>query len=164
MPTFQRITPCLWFDHEAEAAASLYTSIFPASRIIATRRYGEAGQEVHGRPPGSVMTVELELAGLAFTALNGGPHFKFSEAVSLQIHCADQSEIDHYWSRLSEGGDPQAQQCGWLKDRFGLSWQVVPTILPALISDPDPGRAHRVVEAMFQMKRLDIATLRRAAG
>jgi predicted 3-demethylubiquinone-9 3-methyltransferase (glyoxalase superfamily) len=125
-PVVQRITPCLWFDDQAQEAAEFYTAIFRNSRIIKIARYGEAGREAHGRPPGSVMTVAFELDGQAFTALNGGPIFKFNEAVSLQINCEAQEEVDHYWNALSKGGDDQAQQCGWLKDKFGLSWQVVP--------------------------------------
>ncbi len=125
----QRVTPCLWFDDQAEAAARFYTGIFDDSGIDTVTRYGEAGFEIHGRPAGSVMTVSFRLAGLQITALNGGPHFRFSEAVSLEVECADQREIDYYWRALSEGGDPAAQQCGWLKDKFGLSWQVVPKAL-----------------------------------
>ena len=159
MPT--KITPCLWFDHEAEAAARFYTSVFKNSKIGVISRYGEAGKEVHGRPAGSVMTVEFELDGQSFTALNGGPIFKFNEAVSLQIECATQEEVDYYWAKLSEGGDPSAQQCGWLKDQFGLSWQVVPKIMAHLFKEPGPG-ADRAMQAMLQMKKLDIAELERA--
>jgi predicted 3-demethylubiquinone-9 3-methyltransferase (glyoxalase superfamily) len=163
MPTISRITPCLWFDSEGEDAARFYVSIFPNSKIGAISRYGKEGQEIHRKAPGSVMTVEFELDGQQFTALNGGPIFKFTEAVSLQINCATQEEVDHYWEKLSAGGDPQAQQCGWLKDKFGLSWQVVPTILPKLAADPDPAKAGRVMTAMLQMKKIDIAELERAA-
>src|SRR5689334_10059287 len=126
MPITTRITPCLWFAEEAEAAAGFYTGIFPNSRVTAVSRYTEAGFEVHHRPAGSVMTVAFELDGQPFTALNGGPVFTFNEAVSLQVSCSDQAEIDYYWEQLGAGGDPKAQQCGWLKDRYGLSWQVVP--------------------------------------
>ena len=126
MPTKHRIVPCLWFDNQAEEAAKYYVSIFKNSKIGAISRYGEAGREVHRRPPGSVMTVEFELDGQAFTGLNGGPLFKFNEAVSFQVNCATQAEVDYYWDKLTAGGDPKAQQCGWLKDRFGVSWQVVP--------------------------------------
>ena len=122
MPTIQRIAPCLWFDNQAEDAARFYTGIFKNSKIGAISRYGEAGREVHGRPPGSVMTVEFELDGHAFTGLNGGPLFKFNEAVSFQVNCATQAEVDYYWDKLIAGGDPKAQQCGWLKDKFGVSW------------------------------------------
>jgi predicted 3-demethylubiquinone-9 3-methyltransferase (glyoxalase superfamily) len=158
------ITPCLWFDSQAEEAAQFYTEIFPDSRITQVARYPKAGQEVHGRPPGSVMTVAFELAGQPFTALNGGPLFEFTEAVSLQVNCDTQSDLEYFWAKLSAGGDPKAQQCGWLKDKFGLSWQVVPTVLPELIGDPDPQRAERVMTAMLAMKRLDIGALERAAA
>jgi predicted 3-demethylubiquinone-9 3-methyltransferase (glyoxalase superfamily) len=160
MPT--KIAPCLWFDHQAEEAASFYTAIFKDSKITAISRYPEAGQEIHGKPPGSVMVVAFELNGRPFTALNGGPHFKFNEAVSLQIECENQEELDHLWTRLSDGGDPTAQQCGWLKDKFGLSWQVVPKILPELLTASDPAKSQRAFQAMLQMKKLDIATLQRA--
>jgi predicted 3-demethylubiquinone-9 3-methyltransferase (glyoxalase superfamily) len=162
MLTTQRITPCLWFDDQAEEAATLYTSIFPGSRIVTVSRYGEAGREVHGRPPGSVMVVAFELEGQAFTALNGGPLFKFNEAISLQVSCRTQEEVDHYWEKLSHGGDEQAQQCGWLKDRYGLSWQIVPVALMEMMADPDPVKAGRVMQAMLQMKKIDIKGLRQA--
>jgi predicted 3-demethylubiquinone-9 3-methyltransferase (glyoxalase superfamily) len=157
-----KISPCLWFDHEAEPAARFYTSIFPDSKINVISRYPDAGQEIHGRPAGSVMVVTFELKGQPFTALNGGPLFKFSEAISFEIECETQEELDHYWEKLSEGGAPDAQQCGWLKDKFGLSWQVVPKILGELIMDPDPVKSKRVFEAMLQMKKLDFAALQRA--
>lgn len=157
-----RIAPCLWFADQAEEAASFYVGIFPNSRIIATTRYGSVGQEIHGRPPGSVMTVEFELDGLRFTALNGGPIFTFNEAVSLQILCENQEEVDFYWDRLTAGGDPAAQQCGWLKDRFGVSWQVVPTGWVEMLQDPEEPGAQRAMAAMFQMKKLDIGELQRA--
>ncbi len=157
-----KIAPCLWFDDQAEDAARFYTGIFKNSKIVAISRYGEAGKEFHGKPPGSVMTVAFELNGQSFTALNGGPVFKFNEAVSFQIECETQEELDYYWERLSAGGDPQAQQCGWLKDRFGLSWQVVPKILPELINDPDTIKSQRTMQALLQMKKLDIAALQRA--
>ena len=157
-----KIAPCLWFDDRAEEAARFYVGIFKNSRILEISRYSEAGREVHGRPAGSVMVVSFELEGQSFTALNGGPLFKFSEAISFQISCETQEEVDHYWSRLSAGGDPNAQQCGWLKDRFGLSWQVVPTVLPRLLTDPDPAKSKRAMEAMLQMKKFDIAKLERA--
>lgn len=164
MPTLQRITPCLWFADEAEEAARFYTEIFPDSRIRAVTRFPDAGMEVHGRPPGSVMTVEFELDGCPFTALNGGPLFKFNEAVSLQVHCADQAEIDHYWERLGAGGDPDAQQCGWLKDRFGLSWQIVPRDMDDLFRDENSASSRRAMDAMLRMKKLDIAELRGASA
>jgi predicted 3-demethylubiquinone-9 3-methyltransferase (glyoxalase superfamily) len=164
MATLQKISPCLWFDHQAEEAAKLYTGIFPHSRIVEVARYGKVGQEIHGRPAGSVMTVAFELEGQAFTALNGGPVFKFNEAVSLQVFCDSQEEVDHYWTKLSAGGDEKAQQCGWLKDRYGLSWQVVPKMLIELITGPDKAKAERAFEAMLKMKKLDIAALKRAAG
>ena len=162
MAVMQRISPCLWFADEAEEAARFYTGIFPNSRITTIARYGEAGFDVHHRPAGSVMTVTFELDGQTFTALNGGPLFKFNEAVSLQVNCATQKEIDHYWSRLSAGGDPRAQQCGWLKDRYGLSWQITPTVLTEMLQDEDPAKAERVMAAMLQMKKIDIPTLQRA--
>src|SRR2546423_1690595 len=138
-----KIIPCLWFDHQAEEAARFYISIFKNSKITAISRYGEAGKEIHGKAPGSVMTVAFDLDGQSFTALNGGPLFKFNEAISLQIECETQQEMDYYWERLNEGGDPNAQQCGWLKDKYGLSWQVVPKILPQLLTDPDSTRSQR---------------------
>jgi predicted 3-demethylubiquinone-9 3-methyltransferase (glyoxalase superfamily) len=157
-----KISPCLWFDDQAEDAARFYAGIFRDSKIVAISHYGETGKEVHGRPPGSVMTVAFELHGQSFTALNGGPVFKFNEAISLQIDCETQGEVDYYWERLSEGGDPNAQQCGWLKDKFGLSWQVVPKVLPELLTDPDTAKSQRAFQAMMQMKKLDIAGLQRA--
>ena len=162
MPITQRIAPCLWFDDQAEEAADFYTGIFPNSRITLVTRYSDVGREIHGRPPGSVMVVVFELDGISFTVLNGGPHFKFNEAVSLMINCADQREIDHYWERLGAGGDPRAQQCGWLKDRFGLSWQVVPEGMDEMFRDEHSEGAKRAMAAMLQMKKLDIAALRRA--
>jgi predicted 3-demethylubiquinone-9 3-methyltransferase (glyoxalase superfamily) len=162
MPSIRAITPCLWFDDQAEQAARFYTGIFRNSRIVSTSRYGKGGYEVHGRPAGTVMTVEFELDGQPFTALNGGPVFKFNEAISFQINCETQEEVDHYWNSLSEGGDERAQQCGWLKDKFGLSWQVVPTVLSRLLKDPDPAKAGRAMQAMLQMKKFDIERLKRA--
>jgi predicted 3-demethylubiquinone-9 3-methyltransferase (glyoxalase superfamily) len=162
MGRIQRITPCLWFDDQAEEAAAFYTSIFPNSRVVAISRYGEAGREIHGRPAGTVMTVAFELDGQRFTALNGGPVFTFNEAISLQVHCETQAEVDHYWEKLSAGGDPGAQQCGWLKDRYGASWQVVPAVLPEMLADPESEGSQRAMEAMLEMKKLDIATLERA--
>jgi len=162
MPMHQRITPCLWFDSQAQEAAHLYTAIFPASRITHVSRYGEAGREVHGRPAGSVMVVAFELDGQPFTALNGGPVFRFNEAISLQVHCDTQDEIDHYWTRLAAGGDERAQQCGWLKDRYGLSWQVVPSRMAEWMADLDPRRSERVMNAVLTMKKLDLAALEAA--
>ncbi|MBI3143899.1 MAG: VOC family protein [Pseudogulbenkiania sp.] len=162
MQRIQRITPCLWFDDQAEEAAGYYTSIFKNSRIVGLTRYGEAGYEIHGRPAGTVLTVEFELDGQAFTALNGGPVFTFNEAVSFQVSCETQEEVDYYWEKLSEGGDEAAQQCGWLKDRYGVSWQVVPTVLPQMLSDADYAKSERVMTALLQMKKLDIAALQRA--
>jgi predicted 3-demethylubiquinone-9 3-methyltransferase (glyoxalase superfamily) len=162
MPIAQRISPCLWFDNDAENAARFYTEIFKNSRILRVTRYSKAGVEVHHRPSGSVMTVSFELDGQPFTALNGGPMFKFNEAISLQVNCATQVEIDYYWEKLSAGGDPKAQQCGWLKDRFGLSWQVVPDFLDDLFKDENSSGAQRAMDAMLKMKKIDIAVIRRA--
>lgn len=164
MSKVQRISPCLWFDGQAEEAARYYTSIFPNSRITDISCFGEAGYEVHGRPAGSVMVAAFELDGQPFTALNGGPQFRFSEAVSLMVSCETQEEVDYYWERLSAGGEEQAQQCGWLKDRFGLSWQIVPTALLRLMSGPDRAKSGRAMEALLTMTKLDIAALERAAA
>ena len=158
----QRISPCLWFDHEAEEAAKFYTGIFPNSRIVNVCRYGSAGQEIHGRPPGSVMVAAFELDGQSFTALNGGPIFRFNEAVSLQVNCDTQEEIDYYWDKLGAGGDPKAQQCGWLKDRYGLSWQIVPTLMGELFKGDATPKSERAMSAMLRMKKLDIAALKGA--
>ncbi|MGQ0651236.1 MAG: VOC family protein [Betaproteobacteria bacterium] len=162
MASIQRISPCLWFDSEAEEAARFYTGIFENSRIVQVARYGEVGREIHGRPAGSVMTVAFELDGQQFTALNGGPVFKFNEAISLQVFCDDQAGVDYYWSKLTAGGDPKAQQCGWLKDKFGLSWQVTPRKLIDMIVDADRSKAERAFAAMLQMKKLDLPKLERA--
>ena len=158
----QRITPCLWFDDQALAAAEYYTAIFRNARIRNVTHYGDAGQEVHGRPPGSVMAVAFELDGQSFTALNGGPLFKFNEAMSLQVNCTTQEEVDYYWQRLSAGGDEKAQQCGWLKDRYGVSWQVVPRVVIELIGDPKSEHSQRAMVALMQMKKINIAQLQRA--
>ena len=155
-----RITPCLWFDTQAEEAANAYVSIFGDGRIGRIARYGEEGVEIHGRQPGSVMTVEFEISGQTFVALNGGPQFTFNEAVSFQVHCDTQEEIDHFWARLTEGGE--GGPCGWLKDRFGVSWQVVPAVLSELLTDPDPQKSQRVTRAFLQMQKFDIAALLRA--
>jgi predicted 3-demethylubiquinone-9 3-methyltransferase (glyoxalase superfamily) len=152
------ITPCLWFDTQGEDAASFYTSIFPNSKIVNIARYGSAGP----RPEGTVMTVDFELNGQPFLALNGGPEFTFSEAISFQVFCEDQDEVDAYWSKLSDGGEEGP--CGWLKDKFGLSWQIVPTALPRLLADPDPEKAQRAMAAMLEMKKIEIAELERAAA
>jgi len=163
MQRIQTITPCLWFDHQAEQAVRFYIQTFGgASRILSTSYYSEVGTEIHGRPAGSVMAISFDLDGQQFSALNGGPHFTFNEAISLQINCQSQAEIDHYWNTLGEDGDPQAQVCGWLKDRYGLSWQVVPVRLFELLEDQDPDKAGRVMAAMLQMKKMDIAALERA--
>lgn len=162
MKKVQRISPCLWFDDQAEEAARFYTGIFKNSRIVKVSRYGKAGYEVHHRPAGTVMTVEFELEGQRFTALNGGPEFKFSEAISLQVDCKTQEQVDYYWDKLSAGGDKKAQVCGWLKDKYGVSWQIVPTVLNEMMSDPDEEKSGRAMEAMLQMKKLDIAQLERA--
>ena len=154
----QKITPFLWFDNNAEEAMDFYTSVFKNSRITNVARYGEAGP----RPAGTVMTVAFELDGQEFAALNGGPEYTFNEAVSFLIDCADQAEVDYYWARLTEGGG-QPGPCGWLKDRYGLSWQVVPTELERLLNDPDQGRAQRAMAAMLKMGKLDVAALRAAA-
>jgi predicted 3-demethylubiquinone-9 3-methyltransferase (glyoxalase superfamily) len=163
MARIDKIVPCLWFDNQAEEAARYYTGIFKNSKIGRISRYGEAGKEIHGQKPGSVMTVEFELEGQKFTALNGGPVFTFNEAVSFQISCETQQEIDYYWDRLTKGGDERSQQCGWLKDKFGVSWQVVPAILAELFSDPDREKTDRLMEALLPMKKLDIETLKQAA-
>jgi len=164
MSVVQKISPCLWFDDQAEEAVAFYTSIFADSRINTTSRYGKAGFEQHHRPAGSVMTIAFELDGQAFTALNGGPVFKFNEAVSLQVNCTTQEEIDYFWDKLSDGGDPAARQCGWLKDKYGVSWQIIPTELLTLLKDPDPERAQRAMQAMLQMRKIDLEVLRKAAA
>jgi predicted 3-demethylubiquinone-9 3-methyltransferase (glyoxalase superfamily) len=156
----QKITPCLWFDNEAEEAAKFYVSVFKNSKLGAVSRYGKEGFEIHGRKEGTVMTAEFEIDGLKFVGLNGGPLFKFSEAISFQIMCEDQKEIDYFWSKLTAGG--QEGPCGWLKDKFGLSWQVVPTVLIDMLKDPDTAKSQRVTKAFLQMKKFDIAALKRA--
>jgi predicted 3-demethylubiquinone-9 3-methyltransferase (glyoxalase superfamily) len=157
LDVMQRITPCLWFDTEAEDAADFYVSVFKNSQVVSVSRYGEAGP----RPAGTVMTVDFELDGQAFIALNGGPEFPFTEAVSLQVDGETQEEVDRYWSVLSEGGEEGP--CGWLKDRYGLSWQIIPVALTELLNDPDTAKAQRVMAAMLQMKKIDIAALQAAA-
>ncbi len=158
----QKITPNLWFDKEAEEAAAFYTSIFKDSSVGKVSRYGKEGFEVHRQKEGTAMTVEFALEGQKFLALNGGPIFKFSEAVSFIVDCEDQEEIDYYWNKLKEGGDEAAQQCGWLKDKYGLSWQIVPKALGKLMSDPDAEKSGRVMNAMLKMKKLDVAELQAA--
>ena len=153
-----RITPCLWFDTKGEEAATFYTSVFPSSKIVDIARYGSAGP----RPEGTVMLVTFELDGQRFLALNGGPDFTFNEAISLEVDCESQEEVDHYWSRLTEGGEEGP--CGWLKDRYGVSWQIVPRRLTELISDPDEQKSQRVMKAMLAMKKIDVAELERAAA
>jgi predicted 3-demethylubiquinone-9 3-methyltransferase (glyoxalase superfamily) len=153
-----KLTPCLWFDTQGEEAARFYTSVFPNSRIVDVTRYGDANP----RQAGTVMTVTFELDGERFLALNGGPQFTFSEAVSFQVDCANQAEVDAYWSALSEGGEEGP--CGWLKDRYGLSWQIVPARLPELLSDPDREKSQRVMSAMLNMKKIEIDVLEEAAA
>jgi predicted 3-demethylubiquinone-9 3-methyltransferase (glyoxalase superfamily) len=164
MPIAQKISPFLWFDSEAEQAAQFYTGIFKNSRIVSVSRYPKAGFETHHMPEGTPMTVLFELEGQQFSALNGGPAFKFNEAISLMVSCNDQKEIDYYWEKLGAGGDPKAQQCGWLKDRFGLSWQVVPTGMDDMLKDSESPRAERVMKAFLAMKKIDIKALERAAA
>src|SRR5262245_51918292 len=151
MQSNKKLTPCLWFDSEAEEAAKFYIGIFRNSKILEITRFGEAGREVHGKAPGTVMTVAFELDGNAFTALNGGPVFQFNEAISFQVSCDTQQELDYYWEKLSEGGDKKAQQCGWLKDKYGVSWQVIPSALPEWLSGPDATKSQRAMKAMLQM-------------
>src|SRR5262245_29847045 len=161
MATVNKIGACLWFDTQAEEAARFYTSIFKNSKVGTILRYGKAGYEIHKRPAGSVMTVSFTLDGQDFTALDGGPLFKFSEAVSFEVRCKDQAEIDYFWDMLGAGGDPEAQVCGWLKDKFGLSWQVIPAEMTAMMTGDQAG-ASRAMEAMLKMKKLDLAALRKA--
>jgi predicted 3-demethylubiquinone-9 3-methyltransferase (glyoxalase superfamily) len=157
----QKITPFLWFDDNAEEAVKFYTSIIKNSKIGKIARYDEAGEKAAGRPAGSVMTVEFQLEGQEFVALNGGPHFKFTEAISFVVNCETQEEVDYYWEKLSHGG--KEVQCGWLKDKYGLSWQLVPTVLGELLSDKDAAKAQRVMQAMLKMVKLDIKKLKQAA-
>ncbi len=155
----QNITPCLWFDDKAEEAAKFYASIFKNSKIGDVIHYGKEGYEIHGREEGSVLTVEFEIEGQKFVALNGGPIFKFNEAISFQVHCETQEEVDYYWEKLSEGGDEKAQQCGWLKDKYGVSWQIVPIVLIKMLKDKDTKKSERVMKVMLQMHKLDINLL-----
>lgn len=160
----QRITPFLWFDRQAEDAVHYYVSIFKNSKITSAIRYDAAGAKASGQPVGTVMTVGFILDGQEFVAINGGPHFPFSCAVSFVVNCETQEEIDYYWDKLSAGGDKSAQQCGWLADKFGLSWQIVPTVVPELMTSADPEIPRRTMEAVLQMKKIDIAALKKAAG
>lgn len=160
----QRITPFLWFDHGAEAAANQYVSVFDDARITRVVRYGKDAARASGQPEGSVMTVAFELDGQAFAAINGGPVFRFTPAVSFVVNCDDQAEIDHFWQALAAGGEPAAQQCGWLKDRFGVSWQIVPAGLSAWLDDPDHARGARVMQALLTMKKIEIKPLLQAAA
>lgn len=161
---FQRITPFLWFHDKAEEAAHFYVSVFDNSRILSTTRYSKDAANASGRPADSVMTVAFELDGQAFTALNGGPAFSFTPALSLVVNCHSQEEVDHYWNQLSKDGDPNVQQCGWLQDRYGLSWQIVPTQLIDYLTDPDQAKAQRAMQAMLKMKKIDLGELRKAVG
>ncbi len=162
MAKLRKIAPCLWFDTQAEEAARFYAGIFRGSKILRISHYGKEGHEIHGRPAGSVLAVSFELEGQKFTAMNGGPQFKFSEAISLQVNCETQKEIDELWEKLCEGGDPKAQACGWLKDRYGLSWQIVPAFMDELFGEPTSPKTERLMRALLEMKKLDIAALRRA--
>ena len=162
MATIQKITPCLWFDTQAEDAAKFYTSIFKNSTIGRINRYNKEGFEIHKRPAGSILTVEFFLDGQSFLALNGGPNFIFTEAISLMVICDTQEEIDYYWEKLSDGGDKNAQQCGWLKDKYGLSWQVAPGFVADLYADPNSRKSERAMKAMMQMKKLNIEALKQA--
>jgi len=159
-PTMQTITPFLWFNDQAEEAANFYVSIFENSKIITDVRYGESGAEISGQPKGTVTTVKFELRGKEFIALNGGPHFKFTEAISFVVNCETQMEVDNFWEKLSAGGEKS--RCGWLKDKYGVSWQIVPSMLGDLLGDPDPAKSERVWQAMLQMGKLDIAALKKA--
>jgi predicted 3-demethylubiquinone-9 3-methyltransferase (glyoxalase superfamily) len=162
MSTLQKISPHLWFDRQAEEAARFYVSVFPNSRLGRKTHYGKAGFEIHGMPEGTVMNIEFELDGQKFIALNGGPHFTFNEAISFVVECADQREVDEYWEKLGSDGDDRAQQCGWLKDRFGVSWQIVPAGVIEMLQDPDLMRRERVMQALLEMKKLDLASLKMA--
>ena len=165
MPAIQTITPCLWFDDQADQAdqaARFYTTVFKNSKINDVTRYPDAGQDIHGKPAGSVLTVEFELDGQSFTALNGGPAFQFNEAVSFQVMCDSQEDVNYYWETLKEGGDETAQQCGWLKDKYGVSWQIVPRVMIEMLTNGEPEKTQRAFTAMMQMKKLDIAELERA--
>lgn len=163
MATLGKITPCLWFDDRIEAAAKFYAQVFKG-KITNTDHYPETGKEQHGHKAGDVLTVELEIMNTPFMLLNGGSQFKFSEAVSFVVHCENQAEVDYYWNQLREGGDPKAQECGWLKDQFGVSWQIVPIVLPQLLLSQDKAKRERVFAAMLKMKKLEVAALEKAAA
>lgn len=160
MATLQKITTNLWFDDQAEQAARFYTSVFKNAKMGRITRYGKEGYEIHGKPAGTVMNVEFQLEGQGFLALNGGPQFTFNEAVSFIVNCGDQQEVDAYWEKLSAGGDEKAQVCGWLKDKYGVSWQIIPTVLPEMLDDPK--KSEQVMKVMLQMKKIDITALQRA--
>lgn len=160
----QKITPFLWFDDKAEEAVNFYTSVFNNSKVMTITRYGEEGAEASGRPQGTIMTMAFQLDGQYFVALNGGPYFNFTEAISFVVNCESQDEIDYYWEKLSGGGDEKAQQCGWLKDKYGVSWQIVPAELGELLNDPDPEKSRMVMKALLGMKKIDIETLKQASG
>jgi predicted 3-demethylubiquinone-9 3-methyltransferase (glyoxalase superfamily) len=162
MANIQKITPCLWFDDRVQEAAEFYIGIFPNSKIVNISHYREAGKAIHGKPAGTVLTVAFELDGQTFTTLNGGPNFKFNEAISFQVDCADQAEVDYFWEKLAMGGDPTAQQCGWLKDKYGVSWQIVPRVMIEMLNDPDAEKSQRAMAAMMKMKKIDIAEIKRA--
>ncbi len=162
MASVQKISPCLWFDGQGEEAARFYVSIFKNSRLGTISHFGKEGFEIHGRPEGSAMVVTFYLDGQEFAALNGGPHFKFNEAMSLMVRCESQAEIDYFWDKLGAGGDPKAQQCGWLKDKYGLSWQIVPTAMQEMMTSKEPARSGRVMNALLKMKKLDLAALQKA--
>ena len=164
MSITQRIAPCLWFDYQAEEAAAFYVSVFKNSKIVSVTRFGAAGYEIHRRPAGTVMTVAFELDGQPFTGLNGGPVFAFNEAVSLQVYCDTQEDVDYYWEQLSKGGDLKAQQCGWLKDKYGLSWQIVPTVMTEIFKNHESAGTKRAMDAMLRMKKIDIREIERAAA
>lgn len=161
---FQRITPFLWFNAEAEEAANFYISVFENSRILSSTRYGQEAAKATGRPEGSLMTIAFELDGQPFSAINGGPVFSFNPAVSLVVNCRTQDEVDHYWNQLSKDGDPSAQQCGWLKDRYGLSWQIVPVQLLEWLTEADQVKAQRAMHAMMAMKKIDLTALQKAVA
>jgi predicted 3-demethylubiquinone-9 3-methyltransferase (glyoxalase superfamily) len=158
----QKVSPCLWFDNNAEDAVQFYVSIFKNANVGNVTRYGKEGYEIHKKKEGTVMTIDFEIEGQKFLALNGGPVFKFNEAISFQIYCDTQEEIDYYWEKLTEGGDKNAQVCGWLKDKFGVSWQVVPHVLIKMLQDKDSNKTERVMKAMLQMHKLDINALTKA--
>lgn len=163
MPVTSRIAPCLWFDNQAEEAAAFYTGLFPNSKIVCTTRYPKAGHEIHARAEGSVMTVVFEIDGLRFTALNGGPVFTFNEAISLMVECATPKDVDYYWAKLGEGGAEDAKQCGWLKDKSGVSWQLIPAVLSKLLQDPGLAKCERVMAALLQIQEIGLAALQQGA-